>query len=82
MNLLLQLTSSEEPLVHGGPTWPVIALQLGSMFLLREVELAAATTGHIKLDLEAAEVTWKLASSKADPSAMGTSRTWGVPLRA
>ena len=77
MAKLLALNSSEEPLVEGGPIWPVRALLLGSIFLLREVELAAATTGHIRLDMEACEVTWKLASSKADPAAMGTLRTWG-----
>ena len=77
MAKLLTLESTEEPLIEGGPIWPIRSLLLGSIFLLREVELAASTTGHIRLDTESCEVTWKLASSKADPEAKGTSRTWG-----
>ena len=53
------------------------AVLIGSMFLLREAELAAAQVEHLGLDINKKEVTWSLASSKSDPLALGTSRTWG-----
>ena len=74
---LLELEDKEEPVTDDGPVWPLRAILLGSIFLLREVELASAQVRHLQLDHVSREITWHLASSKTDPSAMGTKRTWG-----
>ena len=74
---LLTLDSEEAPVVADGPTWPLRAILLGCMFLMLEVELAATQVGHVTLDHGTKEVTWRLASSKTDSMALGTTRTWG-----
>lgn len=74
---LMKMPPEDEPLVPGGPRWPMEALQLGCMFLLRETELAAARIHDLSFDHEATEVTWKLTASKSDPMALGTTRSWG-----
>jgi hypothetical protein len=77
MALLLQLPRTTAPLVAGGFHSPVSATLLGCIFLLREVELAATRVDHLSLDHSAQTVTWRLTASKTDPSAQGTTRTWG-----
>jgi hypothetical protein len=74
---VVKLQRPQDPLVTDGPKWPLEAVLLGSVFLLREAELAAAKANHLTFDDRAMEVTWSLASSKSDPQALGTSRTWG-----
>ena len=74
---IMKMTTDDEPISDGGPRWPLEAIQLGSMFLLRETEMAAARVQDLEFDHDACEVTWKLTASKSDPHALGTSRTWG-----
>jgi hypothetical protein len=74
---VMALAQVDGPLVPGGPRFPLQAVLLGSMFLLREVELAGVTVDNVLLCERLKEVTLKLTSSKSDSMALGTTRTWG-----
>ena len=74
---LLALPTAYSPVVEAGPSSPREALLLGSIFLLREIEIAASRVCHLSFDHAAHEVTWSLSCSKTDPMALGVSRTWG-----
>jgi len=65
----MALASQLEPYVKEGPTHPREAYLLGSIFLLREVELSATRLGHLAFNKGEATVTWTLSSSKTDPMA-------------
>jgi hypothetical protein len=74
---LLALDVASAPLVTGGPAGAKAMALLASMFLLREVEVSLACISawtFAPLDLE---LSWHLTSSKSDPLALGTTRTWG-----
>jgi hypothetical protein len=77
LSAVMALQCSDAPLVIGGPKFPLQAMMVGSMFLLREVELAGIAVEHVSLDAARQEVTVRLTSSKSDFMALGTSRTWG-----
>jgi hypothetical protein len=77
MATLLSLARPSSPLVVGGPRHPVESALLASMFLLREVEMAASQVRHLLLDDRLLTVTWTLTASKTDPCAHGTTRSWG-----
>jgi hypothetical protein len=72
------LPGGAAPWAIGGPIHPRNAMVGGAWFLCREVELSTARAAFIELagfGSEAPTVTWHLPASKADPGAMGTSRT-------
>ena len=50
---------------------------LGSWFLLREIEVAAAEAWHLTVDNDKQICTWMLSATKTDPRAIGTSRSHG-----
>ena len=50
---------------------------LGSWFLLREIEVAAAEAWHLTVDNNKQICTWMLSATKTDPRAIGTSRSHG-----
>lgn len=77
MSRLLALPRSMRALAEGGPQWPVHAVLLGTLYLMREVELAATQVRHLSFNHDLQEVTWELSMSKTDPLALGTRRTWG-----
>jgi hypothetical protein len=77
LNDVLGLPLDFEPLVTNGPRFPIHAVLIGSMFLLREVELAGILLENVTLEERLQEVTIRLTSSKSDSMALGTSRTWG-----
>ena len=71
------LTGRTEPLVSGGPVFPLALFVLATLFLLRELEAASATWSDIVLNDTAKTVTLTLPSSKTDWAAKGCRRTWG-----
>ena len=64
-----------EPLAAMGPKWPGRCTILISWWLLREREAAQAKRGHITVDHELRQITWRLPSSKTDQSALGAERS-------
>ena len=72
----------EDPLVTDGPIGPTDFLVAGTFFLMREIELAAADVGNVRLDIAALVVSWRLPTSKTDPRALGTERSWGCLCQA
>ena len=73
----MALTSRPEPCVKEGPSHPREAYLLGSIFLLREVELSATRLEHLAFNKGETTVTWTLSASKTDPMAFGITRTLG-----
>ncbi|CAE8601735.1 unnamed protein product [Polarella glacialis] len=55
---------------------PARCILIGSFFLLRELELAAARVGDLTLDMLKRTVTLRLPISKTDQGGAGTSRIW------
>lgn len=74
---VMALTSRPEPCVKEGPSHPRQAYLLGSIFLLREVELSATRLEHLAFSKGETTVTWTLSASKTDPMAFGVTRTLG-----
>ena len=56
---------------------PFRTLLLGSFFLMREMELAAALLEHVTLLSDPLRVSWLLPVSKTDQCALGKTRVWG-----
>ena len=56
---------------------PVLACLLGSWFMTREIELAAANISDVSCDMDKRTVTWKLPISKTDTTGQGVERTHG-----
>ena len=70
------LPQQDAPLNDGGPIGPVDFAITGTLFLLREIEIAAAQFGSITFGSpEHSSVTWCLPSSKTDCRGVGVSRT-------
>ena len=67
---------SYQPAANAPLGWSSL-LVLATFFMMREVEVAAATVSHVTLDAAAARVTLRLPVSKSDAGAAGCSRTWG-----
>ena len=70
-----KLPDQQEPLVHGGPSYPIRSTVLVSWWLLREIEASAAEISHINIDMAAKLTHWRLPNSKADWKALGATRT-------
>jgi hypothetical protein len=64
------------PVLPQGLHDPARCILIGSFFLLREMELAAARVGDLTLDLVKRTVTLRLPISKTDQGGAGTSRVW------
>ena len=67
------------------PGLPVNVLALvimASLFMLREIEVAALRVKDVVVNTASCTVTLFLAVSKTDPTARGCYRSWGLPLRA
>jgi hypothetical protein len=77
LHSLLRLSDDMAPLCAGGPCFPLRCTLLAILFLLREIELACAKHSDLSFDHDLREVSWNLTSSKSDPRALGTVRTWG-----
>ena len=77
LSLVTKMDRTSTPFVSDGPQHPVTLLQLASIFLLREIEVAGACVSHWSFDHSAREVTWLLPASKTDHMALGVSRSWG-----
>ena len=75
--LVMRLPVRYLPAVTLGPTHPREAFLLGSIFLMREVELSATCVKHVTVNHSDETVTWLLTASKTDPQAHGVTRTWG-----
>ena len=75
--LVMALPTQVQPYVKDGPTHPREAYLLGSIFLLREVELSATRVDHLVFNKPDSTVTWTLSASKTDPQAFGVTRTLG-----
>ena len=70
------LPQQDGPFSDGGPIGPVDFAIAGTLFLLREIEIAAARFGSITFGSpEHSAVTWCLPSSKTDCRGVGVSRT-------
>ena len=72
-----QLPDGREPWVAGGPINPRVALLVGSWWLLRETEVAAAELVDVSLDFGRSTATLKLPCSKTDQRAIGVIRVHG-----
>jgi hypothetical protein len=66
-----------EALAPGGPIGPSNLMIAGSFFMTREIEASLALWGSISFDYPRKLVCWNLPVSKADPQALGKTRTWG-----
>ena len=74
------LPGGPTPWAKGGPIHPRNAMVAGAWFLAREVELSTSRAALAELRGEGTSsptITWHLPASKADPKAIGTSRTHG-----
>eukprot|EP00971_Amphidinium_carterae_P349373 6490987-Amphidinium_carterae.1 len=74
---LSSLDVTEEPLVEGGPLNPFALCVVGSFFLTRELELAAACVHHVEVRSEEYLLTWTLPASKTDVEGRSVKRSWG-----
>ena len=61
----------------GLPVLPRVAVLLGSLWVLREIEMAWAVWGDIVMDDVGLTVAWTLSASKTDPGAKSCVRQWG-----
>ena len=61
----------------GSPLFPKQALLLGSLWVLREIELAWTKWGDIVIDSDSSVIHWTLTASKTDPAAKSCTRKWG-----
>ena len=68
-------SSSMLPEKHVPFGWVTMIL-VGSLFLMREIEVAAAKVGHVTIDVVAKTVSLLLPVSKTDIYALGKTRTW------
>ena len=68
------LASADTQWPKEGPIEPLATLVLGSWFLLREIELAAAKLGDLTVDLAASQVSLRIPASKTDTAGLGS--TW------
>jgi hypothetical protein len=66
-----------EPMVQGGPLSARRLFVVASLFLLREIEVAALRIKHVTFNTDVLEVTLKLVASKSDTEGATCSRTWG-----
>ena len=57
-----------------GPLEPLATLVLGTWFLLREIELAAAKLCDLTVDLAASQVSLRIPASKTDTAGLGSTR--------
>ncbi len=57
-------------------------LIVGTFFIMREIEIAFAVVGHVRIDLAQQKVTLLLPVSKKDPKAVGCERSWACLCRA
>ena len=58
-----------------GPLEPLATLVLGTWFLLREIELAAAKLCDLTVDVAASQVSLRIPASKTDTAGLGSTRT-------
>ena len=72
---VLHIAINAQPWAPGGPLYPLRTLVLGSWWLCREIEISNTLVEDIELDKYAGRATWNLSASKADPSALGASRS-------
>ena len=71
------LDIGSDPLVPGGMCNFMWALEVGTFFVLREIELSTSLASAVSVNKEKLEVTVALPVSKTDPKAIGCTRTWG-----
>ena len=78
-DLILLLQKAAEPdvqLTDGAPIGWTNLLVIGTFFVMREIELAAALAIHLSIDEAARKLTLRLPVSKTDYRAIGCSRSW------
>jgi len=63
--------------MSGHPIFPKQASVLGSLWILREIELAWAAVGDITIDETGKTASWFLPVSKTDARAKACTRSWG-----
>ena len=63
--------------VPGGPSHPRHAILLGSLWVLREIEIAWSKWEDITIREDGKVVLWTLTASKTDPAAKSCTRKWG-----
>ena len=56
-------------------------LVLATFFMMREIEAAAALAGHLEINVVTRTVSLKLPVTKADPRAVGCTRSWSCLCR-
>ena len=56
-------------------------LMLATFFMMREIEAAAALAGHLEINVVTRTVSLKLPVKKADPRAVGCTRSWSCSCR-
>ena len=65
------------PSSQGGPIFPKETILLGSLWVLREIEIAWTSWGDIVVDVEGMLIYWTLTACKTDPGAKSCTRKWG-----
>ena len=78
---IFSLDISDSPLVSGGPVGPKEMAVCACFFCCREIESSLAKADHISLDETRMEMKWRLPATKKDPTAIGTTMTWGCTCR-
>lgn len=68
---------SFHPVVNEGPICPHTLMIIGTFFMLREIEASLLLAANVRTDDATQQVTLRLPSSKTDPSASNTERSWG-----
>ena len=63
--------------IDGVPVYPEPTIVLGSLWILREIEVAWAAVGDVAIDFTTQIVEWILPVSKTDTRAKACSRSWG-----
>ena len=65
-----------EPIHGDWPVNPKGLFVMGSMFMMREIEISLTRVCHIKLNVASGTLAWLLPASKTDPKALSVTRTW------
>ena len=71
------LNLGERPLTLGGPCNFMKVLEVGAVYILREIEVSTARASAVSFNHEKNEESFCRPASKTDPRAIGCVRSWG-----
>jgi len=77
LDVAFSLVIGSDPLVRDGVCNFLWALEVGTFFVLREMELSTSLASSVAVNKEKLQVTVALPVSKTDPKAIGYTHLWG-----